>query len=90
MQDKTIFYTLALLLPAYIALRLRTRGVIIGALVFWGLITIAFLTSSESMGLGWAIIILWVALGWSIGFLYCIAIVTIKKFLIKIVTLFRN
>jgi len=90
MQDKTIFYTLALLLPACIALRLRTRGVVIGALVFWGLITIAFLTPSESVGLGWAIIILWVALGWSVGFLYCIAIVAIKNFLIKIVTLFRN
>ena len=90
MHENTVFYALAFLLPACIASRLRTRGILIGAVVFWVLITAAFLTSAETPGLGWAFILLWIAFGWSIGFLYCIVIVAIKFLLIRIAMLFRN
>ena len=65
-------YLLALTLPVGVALAFPWRGHVLGGLLFWVLIGGAGLAGGG--GLASILAILWLAVGWPVGMLYCVLV----------------
>lgn len=63
-------YPIALILPIYMAARYSFHGIVIGGLIIWSLVRAAILVDTQSLGLGWPFLILWIAFGLPVGMLY--------------------
>jgi hypothetical protein len=70
MDIQHFLYVIALILPVYLAIRYQIHGIVLGGLVIWVLVMVAGLVNTQSIGLGWTYLILWMVFGWPVGMLY--------------------
>lgn len=70
MDIRHFLYPIALILPIYMAARYSFHGIVIGGLIIWSLVGAAILVDTQSLGLGWPFLILWIAFGLPVGMLY--------------------
>ena len=85
MSETTILYLAVLALPALMVIALPKVGVLLPSVVFWGAGSYVLLATTQ--GLGWTLIILWLAAGIPLGILYCSLVKIIRS---VIVAAYRN
>ena len=85
MSETTILSLAVLALPTLIVIALPKLGVLLPSVVFWSAGSYVLLATTE--GLGWILVILWLAAGIPLGILYCSLVKIIRS---VIVAAYRN
>ena len=77
MSETTILYLAIFALPAVMVIALPKLGVLLPSVVFWS--TGSYVLLATTQGLGWTLVILWLAAGIPLGILYCSLVKIIRS-----------